>query len=225
MYKVTEIEFFNILMDKLNTLPESQLYKIINYYKNYLSDDSISRKSFEDILKDIEDPNFLKKILINKDKNLNIKFNSETLTQSDLKHTSNSTNINYKKHITSINYNKSLNINILLKIGIIVLSLITLIPILTTTIAVILGIFELNIIITTVNLKLALGYSLDSQILDLIPEFIFNFPKPSLFLFSIGTSLLSLLLLLSVWYIVKVVYFMIKNISSKLNTHTDKEEL
>lgn len=222
---MTEIEFFNILMDKLNTLPESQLYKIINYYKNYLSDDSISRKSFEDILKDIEDPNFLKKILINKDKNLNIKFNSETLTQSDLKHTSNSTNINYKKHITSINYNKSLNINILLKIGIIVLSLITLIPILTTTIAVILGIFELNIIITTVNLKLALGYSLDSQILDLIPEFIFNFPKPSLFLFSIGTSLLSLLLLLSVWYIVKVVYFMIKNISSKLNTHTDKEEL
>lgn len=222
---MTEIEFFNILMDKLNTLPESQLYKIINYYKNYLSDDSISRKSFEDILKDIEDPNFLKKILINKDKNLNIKFNSETLTQSDLKHTSNSTNINYKKHITSINYNKSLNINILLKIGIIVLSLITLIPILTTTIAVILGIFELNIIITTVNLKLALGYSLDSQILDLIPEFIFNFPKPSLFLFSIGTSLLFLLLLLSVWYIVKVVYFMIKNISSKLNTHTDKEEL
>lgn len=222
---MTEIEFFNILMDKLNTLPESQLYKIINYYKNYLSDDSISRKSFEDILKDIEDPNFLKKILINKDKNLNIKFNSETLTQSDLKHTSNSTNINYKKHITSINYNKSLNINILLKIGIIVLSLITLIPILTTTIAVILGIFELNIIITTVNLKLALGYSLYSQILDLIPEFIFNFPKPSLFLFSIGTSLLSLLLLLSVWYIVKVVYFMIKNISSKLNTHTDKEEL
>lgn len=222
---MTEIEFFNILMDKLNTLPESQLYKIINYYKNYLSDDSISRKSFEDILKDIEDPNFLKKILINKDKNLNIKFNSETLTQSDLKHTSNSTNINYKKHITSINYNKSLNINILLKIGIIVLSLITLIPILTTTIAVILGIFELNIIITTVNLKLALGYSLDSQILDLIPEFILNFPKSSLFLFSIGTSLLSLLLLLSVWYIVKVVYFMIKNISSKLNTHTDKEDL
>ena len=65
---MTEIEFFNILMDKLNTLPESQLYDVINYYKEYFSNDLIRKRPLEEIIKDLDDPKFIMQILLNKNK-------------------------------------------------------------------------------------------------------------------------------------------------------------
>lgn len=214
---MTEIEFFNILMDKLNTLPESQLYDVINYYKEYFSNDLIRKRPLEEIIKDLDDPKFIMQILLNKNKTTQSNIDLINTNQSNKVNNVNSEDISCKKDMVQINHNKSLNINILLKLGIMILSIITLFPILTAIIAITINLCTLCIKIIITCLNLALDSQYDFKICDIIPEFIFNFPEPVLFFFSIGTMLLSIFLILSIWYIFKLICITIINLFTKLN--------
>lgn len=109
---MTQNEFFNILMDGLKEIPEIKLQEIISYYDHNFTLGLAARKTEEEIVHELGDPNSI----VNKyrNDNLNIYSNLECsindyTNQATTETSYNSITVN--NNITSDNFNNSANNN------------------------------------------------------------------------------------------------------------------
>lgn len=115
------------------------------------------------------------------------------------------------------NTKKSVNINSILKICILILSIIIFTPVFTSIIGIIVGIFGTAIGMFFGSIGLLIGGTFTSLAsLPAIPGFISNFPYPALVLFCLGTITLSVILLILFYYATKASLIGIKKLYSIL---------
>lgn len=115
------------------------------------------------------------------------------------------------------NAKKSVNINSILKVCILILSIILFTPIFTTVIGIIVGIFGTAIGIFFGSIGLLIGGTFTSLAsFPDIPRFISSFPYPALVLFCLGTITLSVILLIFFYYTMKASLIGIKKLYSIL---------
>lgn len=239
-------EFFNILMDKLKDIPEKKLQTIILHYENLFDLEIQNGKSEEEIVESLGDINILInkykddtllddhiknssdesspiKIYIDNNsrpnKNYIVSTESFSNTSNDENNNTNNTNENiddstfYKNNNTK----KNININSILKICILILSIIIFTPIFTTIIGVIIGIFGTAIGMFFGSIGLLIGGTFTSFAgIPTLPNFISNFPYPALVLFCLGTITLSIILFILFCYIIKACVIGIKKLYSIL---------
>lgn len=138
-----------------------------------------------------------------KSNNKNKAYNSEKYSASSKTSTS-------KNHI---------NTNIILKIGILILTLTIFSPIITGIIGFIIGIFGLAIGLFLGGIGLLAGGAF-TNFLDIphLPLFISNFPFPAIVLFALGTIILSILLIILFYYFCKWCFRIIINIYNKFKS-------
>lgn len=126
-------------------------------------------------------------------------------------------NINDSTFYKNNNTKKSININSILKICILILSIIIFTPIFTTIIGVIVGIFGTAIGMFLGSIGLLIGGTFTSFAgIPAIPNFISNFPYSALVLFCLGTITLSIILFILFCYVIKASVIGIKKLYSIL---------
>lgn len=114
---------------------------------------------------------------------------------------SNSNNFNNKN---SKNRISQFNINTLLKICIAILTVIIFFPVITGIIGCVIGLFGVAISILIASIGILVGGTFTSLIgLPNLPMFVANFPYPVLVLFSLGSILLSIFLIILFYYLCK----------------------
>lgn len=143
--------------------------------------------------------------------NSNYNFNIDRNPDSSL---NNFNNQNSKNNISRF------NINTILKICIGILSVMIFFPIITGVIGCIIGLFGVALSILVASIGVLVGGTFTSLIgLPNLPMFVANFPYPVLVLFSLGSILLSIFLIISFYYLCK---FFIK-LSIKIYTSLKSE--
>lgn len=96
------------------------------------------------------------------------------------------------------------NVNTILKICIVILSLIIFFPVITGIIGCVIGLFGVAISILVASIGVLVGGTFTSFIgLPNVPAFVANFPYPVIVLFSLGSISLSILLILLFYYLCK----------------------
>ena len=211
-------EFFNILMDGLKDFPEIKLQDIISYYENNFRLGLASGKTEQEILSELGDPN----LIVNKYRNEDL----ETPTRDAYitpDNNNNNNNNNYSNYNSKFNNNRSsdsnssnfndqipknktsqFNVNTLLKISIVILSLIIFFPVITGIIGCIFGLLGVAIGILFGSIGLLIGGTFTSFVGGPnVPMFVANFPYPVIVLFSLGSISLSIILSLIFYYLCK----------------------
>lgn len=240
-------EFFNILMDELKDIPEKKLQDIIWHYENLFDLEIQNGKSEEEMVESLgnidtlinkykdsalltdymkdslndssdsriynNESNYSGNYIVSTEKHSNTSNNKNDYTDT------NNTNKNKddSKFYKNNNTKKSININSILKICILILSIIIFTPIFTTIIGIILGIFGTAIGMFFGSIGLLIGGTFTSFAgIPTIPNFISNFPYPVLVLFCLGTVTLSIILFILFCYVFKASVIGIKKLYSIL---------
>lgn len=220
---MTENEFFNILMDKLNNFPEAELYDIVIYYQNYFSHNLSLGKSQEEIITELGDPNSIAEKFICEHKKLNYdEKNTDILKESSQKYKTSSCSItvnsnldNSSKNNPSIeNPHKKISTNTILNAGIIILSAVILLPILFALLFIILNNFNIciEVIVEASNSPFLKSLNLCHSV---VPGFALDLPRSVLFLFSLGAVLMSVFFTFVILYFVKLVFILLIKLSNK----------
>ncbi len=190
---------------------------LINKYKNeILLADNIKNSSVEPLPISICKDNNSRP-----DKNYIVSTESFSNTSNDENPHTDTNNANENRNDSTFykndNTKKNININSILKICILILSIIIFTPILTTIIGVIVGIFGTAIGIFLGSICLLIGGTFTSFAgIPTIPNFISNFPYPALVLFCLGTITLSIILFILFCYVIKASVLAIKKLYSIL---------
>ena len=222
---MTQNEFFNILMDELKELPELKIQKIIFYYKDRFSVESSIGRTEEEIIKDFGDPYLICLKYINQSQDCEIAEYKNNITsnniilhevKSDDKYIqeinmsvnkkNNNTQCSHKKKINlNKNHTKSSpNVDRFLKFCIIILGLFIFFPVVTSIIAIIIGILGIALSLLAGSIGILIGGTFTSLIripyISHIPQIITNFPYPVIILFTLGSITLSILLIFIFYY-------------------------
>lgn len=183
--------------NKLNTFKTSNSYGDIN--SNYNLTDEVNLNNNNN-----DDSNF-------NSNSSSYNFNSAQNPDSNL---NNSNNQNSKNKIPQF------NINTILKICIAILAVMIFFPLITGVIGCIIGLFGVALSILVASIGVLVGGTFTSLIgLPNLPMFVANFPYPVLVLFSLGSILLSIFLIILFYYLCK---FFIK-LSIKIYTSLKSE--
>lgn len=206
---INEIGDPNLLVNKYrndflqNNIPEavphdSFIYSIEQTNENFYSNDTLKDDDYN-----IDNSDSYDKSYAYKSGNKNTDYTSQ-------KYSTSSKNSNNKNYI---------NTNIILKIGILILALTIFSPIITGIIGFIIGLLGLTIGLFFGGIGLLAGGTF-TNFLDFpnIPLFISNFPFPAIVLFSLGTIILSILLIILFYYFCKWCFRIIINIYNKFKS-------
>lgn len=243
---MTKIEFFNIIMNGLKDFPETKLQEIISYYENRFSIGTSCGKTESEIINDIGDPHLLvnqyrngylqndTSEITDYSNNENFYSNNNLKNNDRINYDSNSSNSysknsNYKNNNTTYNsgqYNNSskdsntkryINTNTILRIGIVILALTIFSPIITGITGFIAGIFGLAASLLAGGIGLLIGGTFANFVgIPDAPLFISNFPFPVIVLFSLGTIILSIFLIILFYYFCKWCFITLKKLYNKL---------
>lgn len=221
---MTENEFFNILMDELIKFPEAELYDIVSYYQYYFSYNLSFGKSQEEIISELVGPHYIAEKIIHERNSANNNLNHTDYLKKispiyKIEISSNTISSDLKNNHNTISTHKKIIINNLLKTGIIILSIVILLPVLAAMLFIIFNSCKICIEIIIESLNLAKGENLNIYY-SIIPSFIVDFPKSSLILFSTGTILLSVLFLFVICYFLKLIFIIIVNLLKKFKENT-----
>ena len=241
---MTQKEFFNIIMDELKELPELELQKLISLYRNRISNEVLSGKSEEEVIKSFGDPyliciNYKKNGLDTKNfkdeyttsPNINIKKSVSNNTSNDLNMlkdnyiesvnmTPNNTKKSHQNQNTNIKNNSSSpHVNKLLKICIIVLSIIIFSPLLTSILGIIIGVLGVSFSLLAGSIGVLVGSTFTSLVeIPNIPHFIADFPYPAIVLISLGSIFLSIFFLFIFYYLCKLFFRFCKRLITFLKS-------
>lgn len=180
--------FFKTDNNKLNDFKVSDSYEGINSNDNFYNLETL------DSLRD------------------NLESNYNSIDQSNSNYNSNSSNYSFNNSNFNNKQNSNnadnrisrFNVNTILKICIVILSLIIFFPIITGIIGCIIGLLGVAISILVASIGVLVGGTFTSFIgLPNVPAFVANFPYPVIVLFSLGSISLSILLILLFYYLCK----------------------
>lgn len=237
-------EFFNVLMDSLKDIPEKKLQNIILYYENLFNSEMSKGKSEEEIVSNLGNIDILinkcKEDSIRNEAEKDITdsfFNTELSNNDYLKLEKNylistETTENCNTEDTSYSYatdnnsgsvpnnttiKKTVNINSILKVCILILSLIIFSPIFASVFGIIMGILGSAIGLLFGSIGILIGGTFTSFAgIPNLPHFISNFPYPVLVLFCLGSVTLSIMLFILFCYMIKALIIGIKKLYSLL---------
>ncbi len=238
---MTRNDFFNLLMDRLQYIPEKKLQKIITYYNDLFDMETEKGKSEEEIInslgniellidtiKSTSDYSFdsisksseLPSDISNnqddyyKDTSLNKEKTDNILSEIPQAYTVD----NSDKHIKPLHNNSTNNvfINRILKAGILILFVIIAFPLLSTLAGFVLGLFGASIGLFAGSLGILIGRSFfNLASIPQMPAFITTLPYPALIFLCLGTMSLGIVLFFSLFYITKMVFVLLKHIFIK----------
>lgn len=177
----------------------------INFEGNNKSTAFETSNCYEDINSNDSKCKFSNEVSLNLHKNNSNNNSSYTSNNSNFNNTqnknSNSNNFNDQNPKNKFSH---FNVNTILKICIAILSLIIFFPVITGVIGCVIGLFGVAISILVASIGVLISGTLTSFIgLPNIPMFVSNFPYPVLLLFSLGSILLSILLIILFCYLCK----------------------
>ncbi|WP_026885161.1 DUF1700 domain-containing protein [Clostridium beijerinckii] len=212
----TNRKFGNIYSENKNDLKTDSNFNDFKSNNSYASNDCFYDLHNENISLDIQKSNYkcaeLKesKYNINNEDKFNrsddISFNSEfNFSTCQIK------NI-FNTH-KSKNKIPNFNINIILKICIIILSLIILFPVITGIVGCFIGLLGIAISLFIASIGVLIGGTFTNLFtIPNIPAFVSNFPYPVIVLFSLGSLSLSLLLIIIFFYLCKFLILILAKI-------------
>lgn len=222
-------DFFNILISKLDYIPEKELHQIVSYYENLFDKKMSEGQSEEQIIKSLGNiDQLLSNALLHKDDIQNSHFDNDTSKQNE--YISN-LNINYSEpyednllDMTNLEdeaLSKSKAANSILKICIAVLSIIISFPITSKILYILFRAFGtcIGLFIGSTGLLIGQSFFNFSSIPEM-PKFIADLPNSAIILFSLGTMCLGLFLFFSLCYVCKFIFLLIRKI---FNTFFPKE--
>lgn len=223
-------DFFNILMNKLDYIPEKELHQIVSYYENLFDKKMSEGKSEEQIIKSLGNiDELLSNVLLHKNDYQNSHFDNDASKQNE--YISN-LNINYTEpsednslDMTDLKekaLNKNKTTNLILKICIAVLSIVIFFPIISKILCVLFRAFGtcIGLFIGSIGLLIGQSFFNFSSIPEM-PKFITDLPDSAIILFSLGTMCLGLFLFFSLCCVCKFIFILIRKI---FNTFLPQED-
>ncbi len=203
----TNRKFGNIYSENKNNLKTDSNFNDFKSNNSYASNDYFYDLHNENISLDIQKSNY--KCAELKESKYNINNEDKFRRSDDISFDSEfSFSVCQKKNIFNNHKFKNkisnLNINIILKIYIIILSLVIFFPVITGVIGCFIGLLGIAISIFIASIGVLVGGTFTNLFtLPNIPAFVSNFPYPVIVLFSLGSLSLSLLLIIIFFYLCK----------------------